>query len=120
VLSEPDVSTNGARLASGGPGDVVATDRFAGVDVGLNTIQSTAPWVLLGIGVVGVVAAIVIKKVVGKIIALVLAAVLIFIGWQQRQHVIDYANSVKDETCAMSTTFVGIDVSLPESWCTPS
>jgi len=45
--------------------------------------------------------------------------VLIFIGWQQRQHVIDYANSVKDETCAMSTTFVGIDVSLPESWCTP-
>ena len=108
MLSEPDVSTNGARLASGGPGDVVATDRFAGVDVGLNTIQSTAPWVLLGIGVVGVVAAI------------VLAAVLIFIGWQQRQHVIDYANSVKDETCAMSTTFVGIDVSLPESWCTPA
>jgi disulfide bond formation protein DsbB len=89
------------------------------VTVDLNTIQSTAPWVLLGIGVVGVVAAIVIKKVVGKIIALVLAAVLIFIGWQQRQHVIDYANSVKDETCATSTTFLGIEVSLPESWCDP-
>ena len=118
--SVPDVPANGARLASSGPGAVVANDRFAGVDVDLNTIQSTAPWALLGIGVVGVVAAIVIKKVVGKIIALVLAAVLIFIGWQQRQHVIDYANSVKDETCAMSTTFVGIDVSLPESWCTPA
>ena len=88
------------------------------MEINLNTIQSTAPWVLLGIGVIGVVAAIVIKKIVGKIIALVLAAVLIFIGWQQRQKVIDFANSVKDETCAASTTFVGIEVALPESWCT--
>ena len=90
------------------------------MDVDLNTVQSTAPWILVGIGVVGVVAAIVIKKVVGKIIALVLAAVLIFFGWQQRQHVIDFANSVKDQTCATSTTFVGIEVALPESWCTPA
>jgi len=90
------------------------------VDVDLNTVQNTAPWVLVGIGVVGVVAAIVIKKIVGKIIALVLAAVLIFIGWQQRQHVIDFANSVKDQTCAASTTFVGVEVALPESWCTPA
>ena len=90
------------------------------MDVDLNTVQSTAPWVLVGIGVVGVVAAIVIKKVVGKIIALVLAAVLIFVGWQQRQHVIDFANSVKDQTCATSTTFVGVEVALPESWCTPA
>ena len=89
-------------------------------DINLSTIQSTAPWVLLGIGVIGVVAAIVIRKVVGKIMALVLAAVLIFIGWQQRQQVIDFANSVKDETCAASTTFIGIEVSLPESWCTPA
>ena len=90
------------------------------MDVDLNTVQSTAPWILVGIGVVGVVAAIVIKKIVGKIIALVLAAVLIFIGWQQRQHVIDFANSVKDQTCATSTTFIGIEVALPESWCTPA
>jgi len=88
------------------------------VEIQLSTVQSTAPWVLLAIGVIGVVAAIIIKKIVGKIIALVLAAVLIFIGWQQRQKVIDFANSVKDETCAASTTFVGIEVALPESWCT--
>ena len=87
------------------------------MNVDLNTIQRTAPWVLIGIGVLGVVAAIVIRKVVGKIIALVLAAVLIFVGWQQRQKVIDFANSVKDETCTASTTFVGIEVSLPQSWC---
>ncbi|HEY4994051.1 MAG TPA: hypothetical protein VII33_18405 [Nakamurella sp.] len=86
--------------------------------VDLNTIQSATPWVLIGIGVVGIVAAIIVKKIVGKIIALVLAAVLIFIGWQQRQKVIDFANSVKDQTCAASTTFVGIEVALPESWCT--
>jgi len=90
------------------------------VNVQLSTIQTATPWVLVAIGVVGVVAAIIIKKVVGKIIALVLAAVLIFIGWQQRQKVIDFANSVKDETCATSTTFIGIEVSLPESWCQPA
>jgi len=90
------------------------------VNLDLSTIQSTTPWVLVTIGVVGVVAAIVIKKVVGKIIALVLAAALIFVGWQQRQKVIDFANSVKDETCATSTTFFGIEVSLPESWCHPA
>jgi len=90
------------------------------VEIQLSTVQSTAPWVLLAIGVIGVVAAIIIKKIVGKIIALVLAAVLIFIGWQQRQKVIDFANSVKEETCAASTTFVGIEVSLPESWCAPA
>ena len=90
------------------------------MNVDLNTVRTTAPWVLLGIGVVGVVAAIFIKKIVGKIIALVLAAVLIFIGWQQRQKVIDFANGVKNETCTTSTTFVGIEVSLPDTWCAPA
>ncbi len=85
--------------------------------VDLNTIQTTAPWALITIGVIGIVAAIIIKKVVGKIIALVLAAVIIFIGWQQRQHVIDYANSMRDQTCKSAPSFIGIEVSLPDSWC---
>ncbi|HEY5115072.1 MAG TPA: hypothetical protein VIJ00_06080 [Nakamurella sp.] len=87
--------------------------------IDFETIQRSTVWVLIAIGVVGVLAAIVIKKVVGKIIALVLAALLIFLGWQQRQKVIDFANSVKDTTCASSTTFVGIEVTLPDSWCQP-
>ena len=87
--------------------------------IDFETIQRYTVWVLIAIGVVGVLAAIVIKKVVGKIIALVLAALLIFFGWQQRQKVIDFANSVKDTTCASSTTFVGIEVTLPDSWCQP-
>ena len=86
----------------------------------LKTVEDGVIVVIVVIAVVGLVLAIVLKKIVGKIIALVLAAVLIFIGWQQRQKVIDFANSVKDETCAASTTFVGIEVSLPESWCTPA
>jgi arginine exporter protein ArgO len=89
------------------------------VTIDFETIQRSTVWVLIAIGVVGVLAAIVIKKVVGKIIALVLAALLIFFGWQQRQKVIDFANSVKDTTCASSTTFVGIEVTLPDSWCQP-
>ena len=87
--------------------------------IDFETIQRSTVWVLIAIGVVGVLAAIVIKKVVGKIIALVLAALLIFFGWQQRRQVIDFANSVKDTTCASSTTFVGIEVTLPDSWCQP-
>ena len=87
--------------------------------IDFETIQRYTVWVLIAIGVVGVLAAIIIKKVVGKIIALVLAALLIFLGWQQRQKVIDFANSVKDTTCASSTTFVGIEVTLPDSWCQP-
>jgi arginine exporter protein ArgO len=89
------------------------------VTIDFETIQRSTVWVLIAIGIVGVLAAIVIKKVVGKIIALVLAALLIFFGWQQRQKVIDFANGVKDTTCATSTTFVGIEVALPESWCQP-
>ncbi len=87
--------------------------------IDFETIQRSTVWVLIAIGVVGVLAAIVIKKVVGKIIALVLAALLIFFGWQQRQKVIDFANSVKDTTCASSTTFVNIEVTLPDYWCQP-
>jgi disulfide bond formation protein DsbB len=90
------------------------------VVVDLNTVQSTTPWVLIAIAVVAVVAAILIKKIVGKIIVLVLAAILIFVGWQQRQHVIDFANGVKDDACGRSVTFLGMDVALPDDWCGPA
>jgi hypothetical protein len=90
------------------------------VDIDLSTIQGTAPWVLLAIAVVAIVVAVVIKKILGKILVLGIAAALIFIGWQQREQVLEFADSVKDQTCAASTTFVGIEVSVPDSWCTPA
>ena len=77
------------------------------------TIRTTVLWVLVGIAVVGVLLAVIIKKVLGKILTLVLAAVLIFIGWQQRARVVDYATSVKANACASHPRFVGIDVSFP-------
>ncbi len=89
------------------------------MEVQLSTIQSTTPWILIGIAVIAVVAAIMIKKIVGKIIVLVLAAILIFVGWQQRQHVIDFANSVKNGACDQSVTFLGVHVALPDDWCRP-
>lgn len=83
----------------------------------LTAVQSSTPWVLIAIAVVAVLAAIMIKKIVGKIVVLVLAAALIFVGWQQRQHVIDFANGVKDGACGQSVTFLGVDVALPDDWC---
>jgi hypothetical protein len=90
------------------------------VSIDLDTIRTTAVWGLVAIGVVGLVAAIVITKIVGKIIALVLAAVLIFLGWQQRQHVLEVASDVQGSVCAASTTFFGVDVAMPEAWCAPA
>lgn len=89
----------------------------------LDTIKTTAMWVIVAVGVIGIVLAIVIKKVVGKIISLVLAAVLVFFGWQQRDKVLDYANTLKGEACSTadsamkSTSFFGINVTLPADWC---
>lgn len=90
------------------------------MELSLSTVQTTAPWILIGIAVLGVVSAILIKKIVGKIIVLVLAAALIFFGWQQRQKVIDFADGVKDEACQQSVTFFGVGVALPDDWCQPA
>ena len=80
-------------------------------------IRTTALWVLVGIAVIGVVLAIVIKKIIGKIITLVLAAVLVFAGWQQRSAVINSvtgtANGVKSDVCSNHPKFFGIQVSIP-------
>lgn len=81
------------------------------------TIKNTSIWVLVGIAVVGLVLAIVIKKIIGKVITLAVAAVIIFFGWQQRSKVVDYANetmnNVRAEACALQPKFFGIQVTLP-------
>ena len=77
------------------------------------TIRTTVLWVLVAIAVVGVLLAVIIRKILGKIVALVLTAVLIFAGWQQRARVVDYAASVKSNACASHPHFLGIDVSFP-------
>ncbi len=89
------------------------------MSVDVDTVRTATPWVLVFVGILGLLCAIVIKKIIGKVVSLVLAAVLIVVGWQQRQHVVDFANGVKDQTCAASTTFFGVKVSMPQSWCSP-
>ena len=72
-----------------------------------------------------------IRKIVGKILSLVIAAALIFVAWQQRDKVTDYAAEVRGQACDSAagavdnpttreaTSFLGIGISLPDGWCTP-
>lgn len=96
----------------------------------LETIKTVAMVLIIGIAVIGVLLSIVIRKIVGKILSLVIAALLIFIAWQQRDKVIDYADEVRGKACSSAagavanpttdeaTRFLGIGISLPDGWCT--
>jgi len=87
-------------------------------------------WTIIAVAVVGLLLAILIKKILGKIISLLVAAVLVFLGWQQREKVVSYADDVKGKACSAAegavdnattqkaTTFLGIGISLPAGWCT--
>ncbi len=79
----------------------------------LSTIKTGAPWVLIAVAVIGLVLAIVVKKILGKIIVLVLAAVIVFFGLQQRAKVIDFANHLQTSACASHPKFFGINITYP-------
>ena len=97
--------------------------------VDLETIKTVALWTIIAIAVIGLLLAILIRKILGKIVSLLVAAVLVFIGWQQREKVVSYADDVRGKACtaasgavdnattARATTFLGIGVSLPVGWC---
>jgi hypothetical protein len=90
--------------------------------VDLNTVKTAGLWLIIAIGVIGILLAIIIKKVVGKIISLVLAAVLVIVLSQQRAHVINTANDLRNEACSSvaphdKITFFGVTVHLPADWC---
>ena len=83
------------------------------MDLELSTIRTSGPWVLMAVAVAGLVLAVVIKKIIGKIIVLVLAAVIVFTGWQQRATVVEFANNLHASACASHPRFFGFDVSYP-------
>jgi len=97
--------------------------------VDLQTVEEVVLWGVIIIAAIGLLLAILIKKIIGKIIALLVAATLVFIGWQQRDKVLDYAQQVQDDACDAATgtvnqtveantpEFLGIDISLPADWC---
>jgi c-di-AMP phosphodiesterase-like protein len=83
------------------------------VNLDLQTIKTTAMWVLIAVAVIGIILAIIVKKIVGKIITLVLAALIVLFIWQQRARVVDYAKNAHSSTCASHPKFFGIDVTYP-------
>ncbi len=87
----------------------------------LDTVKTVAMWALIAFAVIGILLAIIIKKIVGKIISLVLAAVLVFFCWQQRDKVTSAATDLKGKACGTVNdkmpSFFGITVSLPSDWC---
>lgn len=85
--------------------------------VDLNTVKTVATTVIIALVVIGVLAAIIIKKIIGKIISLLLAAAIIFFAWQQRTHVVNYADDMKGQLCSAQPHFFGITVTLPADWC---
>jgi H+/gluconate symporter-like permease len=90
--------------------------------VNFDTVKTVGLWLIIAIGVVGILLAIIVKKVIGKIISLVLAAVLVVVLWQQRTKVIDQANDLRSGACSTvapgnKITFFGISVTLPADWC---
>ncbi|WP_353648981.1 hypothetical protein ABLG96_19535 [Nakamurella sp. A5-74] len=84
----------------------------------LENVKTIAVWATVAFVVIGLLAAIIIKKVIGKIISLVLAAVIVFFLWQQRGKVESFANDVHGDICSSQPSFFGISVDLPTGWCT--
>lgn len=80
-------------------------------------MKAVALWATVAFVVIGLLAAIIIKKVIGKILSLVIAAVIVFFLWQQRGQVESFANDVRGQACAQQPSFFGITVSLPADWC---
>ena len=83
------------------------------MNLDVSTIRTTVMWVIIVVALVGVALAIVIRKIVGKIITLVLAALIVLFGWQQRGRVVDYANQQHTSACKSHPKFFGIEVSYP-------
>lgn len=76
-------------------------------------VKTIAIWATVAFVVIGLVAAIIVKKVIGKIISLVLAAGIVFFLWQQRGKIESYANEKKNEVCSSQPKFFGISVDFP-------
>lgn len=93
------------------------------MNLDIDTLKTVAMWALIAVAVVGILLAIVIRKIVGKIISLVLAAVLVFFCWQQRDKVTDAGTDLKAHACSAAAeadmpTFFGLKVTVPADWCT--
>ena len=80
------------------------------LDVNLETVKTWGLILGIGLPILGVVLALVVKSVVMKVLFL-----LVFVGlgvaiWTQRAALLDYA-----DTCAGKATFFGVVVTVPQA-----
>ena len=80
-------------------------------------MKTIAIWATVAFVVIGLLAAIIVKAVIGKIISLVLAAVIVFFLWQQRGKVESFVDEARAGVCSSQPSFFGIAVDLPEGLC---
>ncbi len=80
------------------------------LDVDLDTVKTWALILGIGLPILGVVLALVVKSVLMKVLFLVVAFALATAVWSQRAALLDYV-----ENCAGTATFFGIDVSVPRA-----
>jgi hypothetical protein len=88
----------------------VGQDGRVSLDVDLDTVKTWALILGIGLPILGVVLAIVVKSVLMKVLFLVLCLGLATAVWSQRTALLDYV-----ENCAGTATFFGIDVSVPRA-----
>lgn len=80
------------------------------LDVNLDTIKTWGLILGIGLPILGVVLALVVKNVVMKVLFLVVFVGIGVAVWTQRAALLDYV-----ETCAGKATFFGVEVTMPQA-----
>jgi hypothetical protein len=80
------------------------------IDIDLDTVKTWGLILAVGLPVVGVLLALVVKAVVMKVVLLVVFVGLGALVWTQRAAILDYV-----DTCSGSATFLGVTVTMPQS-----
>jgi hypothetical protein len=80
------------------------------LDVNLDTVKTWGLILGIGLPILGVVLALVVKSVVLKVLFLIVFVGLGVAIWTQRAALLEYA-----DTCAGKATFFGVEVSVPQA-----
>ena len=85
-------------------------DGRVNLDVDLDTVKTWGLILGIGLPILGVVLALVVKNVVMKVLFLVVFVGIGVAVWTQRAALIEYA-----DTCTGKATFFGVEVTVPQA-----
>src|SRR3954469_12794200 len=85
-------------------------DDRVNLDMNLETVKTWGLILGIGLPILGVVLALVVKSVVMKVLLLIVFVGLGVAIWTQRAALLEYA-----DTCAGEATFFGVEVSVPQT-----